>query len=81
MTGVLIPNEELPQNCYKCFLKMNCDDCEGWECFCMALHKDIGYIEKLPKDKRRDDCPLVQITFDGFEHGFLSGGANGNGDN
>ena len=61
MTGVFIPNEELPQNCYECFLKMNCDDCEGWECVCVPSHHQIGYLDELLSDKRRDDCPLVEL--------------------
>lgn len=57
--GVYIKGMEMPKNCRDCRLKMNCDDCEGFECVCLPLHTQIGYLNDLLTDKRRDDCPLV----------------------
>lgn len=59
--GVLIKGMEMPASCRECRLKMNCDDCEGWECVCVPLHQQIGYLDDLLADKRRDDCPLVPV--------------------
>ena len=58
--GVYI-NVEMPKSCRACHLKMNCDDCEGLECFCVPLHQKIGYLDDLLVDKRRDNCPLVPV--------------------
>ena len=62
--SVLI-NMEMPTSCRKCRLKMNCDDCEGWECVCVPLHQQIGYLGDLLADKRREDCPLVPVPSHG----------------
>lgn len=59
--GVYIKGMEMPKNCRACRLKMNCDDCEGFECVCLPLHTQIGYLNDLLTDKRRDDCPLVLV--------------------
>ena len=59
--SVLIKGMEMPKNCRACRLKMNCDDCEGFECVCLPLHTQIGYLDDLLTDKRRDDCPLVPV--------------------
>ena len=59
--GVYIKDMEMPKNCRACRLKMNCDDCEGFECVCLPLHTQIGYLGDLLTDKRRDDCPLVPV--------------------
>ena len=59
--SVLIKGVEMPKNCRECWLKMNCDDCEGWECVCVPMHQQIGYLDDLLADKRRDDCPLVPV--------------------
>ena len=59
--GVYIKGMEMPTSCRTCHLKMNCDDCEGWECVCVPLHQQIGYLDDLLTDKRRDDCPLVPV--------------------
>ena len=58
--SVLI-NMEMPTSCRACHLKMNCDDCEGYKCVCVPLHQQIGYLDDLLADKRRDDCPLVPV--------------------
>lgn len=71
--GVYIPGMEMPTNCRKCGLMMNCDDCEGLQCYCLPLKKSIGNLEKFRDepcvltDKRRDDCPLIPVP----EHGRL----------
>ena len=67
MMGVYIKGMEMPTSCRECHLEMNCDGCEGWECFCLPLQKEIGYWDHLLTDKRRDDCPLVPVP----EHGDL----------
>ena len=59
--SILIRGMEMPTSCRACHLKMNCDDCEGWECVCVPLRKQIGYLDDLLTDKRRDDCPLVPV--------------------
>ena len=74
MSGIYIPGMEMPTSCRKCGLMMNCDDCEGWECYCLPLKKSIGHLEKFRDepyvltDKRRDDCPLLHVP----EHGRLA---------
>ena len=73
MSDILIKGMEMPTSCRKCGLMMNCDDCEGWECYCLPLKKSIGHLERfrdepyVPTDKRRDDCPLILVP----EHGRL----------
>lgn len=57
----ILINMEMPNNCRACRLKMNCDDCEGRECVCVPLHQQIGYLDDLLTDKRRDDCPLILV--------------------
>ena len=59
--SILIKGMEMPTNCRDCPLKMNCDDCEGWECVCVPSHHQIGYLDELLSDKRRDDCQLIEI--------------------
>lgn len=61
MSDLLIKGMEMPKSCCACRLKMNCDDCEGFECVCLPLHTQIGYLNDLLTDKRRDDCPLVPV--------------------
>ena len=67
MAGIYIPGMAMPTSCRECWLKMNCDDCEGWECYCLPLQDEIGYLKDLLTDKRRDDCPLVPVP----DHGDL----------
>lgn len=59
--SVLIKGMDMPNGCRHCKLLINCDDCEGYKCFCSAMGSDIGYFEKLSKTKRHDDCPLVEV--------------------
>ena len=59
--SVLIHNMEMPTSCDECELMINCDSCEGWECYCAALSKSIGYESEIFTDKRREDCPLVPV--------------------
>ena len=62
--SVLIKGMKMPTTCRKCKLKMNCDNCEGWECYCLPLGKNIGYMDDepdIPSEKRRNDCPLVPV--------------------
>ena len=62
--GIYIPDMEMPKGCYDCQLKMDCYECEGLNCFCLPLFRQIGdgmgNVE-LPKDKREEDCPLVHV--------------------
>lgn len=64
----ILINMAMPTSCRECWLKMNCDDCEGWECYCLPLQDEIGYLKDLLTDKRRDDCPLVPVP----PHGDLT---------
>lgn len=59
--GVYIEGMKMPTDCRTCQMKMNCTDCEGWECYCLPLGKEIGDIGQLLNDRRRDDCPLVPV--------------------
>ena len=68
--SILIKGVEMPKSCWDCPMKMNCDDCEGWECVCVPLQIPIGYWGDLLTDKRRDDCPLVTVP----KHGRLIDG-------
>jgi len=65
MADILI-RTEMPRNCFECPLFTNCDACEGHECGC-GLLGGIGYEEDISEDRRRDDCPLVELP----EHGDL----------
>jgi len=65
--SIYIKDMEMPTSCRVCHLKMNCDECEGLECFCLPLQTQIGYLDDLLTDKRRDDCPLVPVP----QHGRL----------
>ena len=70
MSGIYIKGMEMPKSCRDCYLKMNCDDCEGWECVCLPLRQEIGYSDDLLADKRRDDCNLIPVP----DHGRLVDG-------
>ena len=70
--SVLIRGMEMPKSCMSCGFKINCDECEGYECFCTVLHRDIGYMPfnrcflredapVVPSDCRLEDCPLVPV--------------------
>lgn len=59
MSDLLIRGMELPENCWSCRMFCNCFACEGHDCHCAALGKDIGIEAEVPRNKRRDDCPLV----------------------
>ena len=61
MSDLLIRGMELPENCWSCRMFCNCFACEGYDCHCAALGKDIGTEAEVPRNKRRDDCPLVPI--------------------
>ena len=76
--GVYIKGIKMPTSCMSCGFKINCDECEGYECFCTVLRRDIGYMPYnrcflredapvVPSDCRLDDCPLVQVP----DHGRL----------
>ena len=60
MPDILIRGMEMPESCFECALFSNCDSCEGYECCCGAIGA-IGYIDSVPKDSRRADCPLVEL--------------------
>ena len=66
MADILIRGISIPRNCFECPLFTNCDACEGHECGC-GLLGGIGYEEDISEDRRRDDCPLVELP----EHGDL----------
>jgi hypothetical protein len=66
MPDILI-RMEMPQNCFECALFSNCDSCEGYECYCGAIGA-IGYCEAVPKDSRREDCPLHELPPHGDLH-------------
>lgn len=59
--SVLVRGMELPENCWSCRMFCNCFACEGYDCHCAALGKDIGTEAEVPRNKRRDDCPLVPV--------------------
>ena len=60
MADILIRGFEMPHNCFECPLFSNCDACEGHECGC-GLLGGIGYEEDISKDRRRDDCPIIEL--------------------
>lgn len=60
MADFLIRGISIPRNCFECPLFTNCDACEGHECGC-GLLGGIGYEEDISEDRRRDDCPLVEL--------------------
>ena len=64
--GVYI-NIEMPENCWSCRMFYNCYACEGHYCRCAALDEVIGRDDKVLRNKRRDDCPLVLVP----KHGRL----------
>ena len=66
MADILIRGISIPRNCFECPLFTNCDACEGYECGC-GLLGGIGYEEDISEDRRRDNCPLVELP----EHGNL----------
>lgn len=78
MTGVFIRNMEIPPCCFDCALRTDWGTCGYYSIAMKISGMDVPYDEH---NERRENCPLVQITFDGFEHGFLSGGANANTNN
>ena len=67
MSGVYIKGMQMPESCLRCGFKINCDDCEGYECFCAALHRNIGYLSEVPSNYRLGDCPLIPVP----DHGRL----------
>ena len=72
--AVWIKGMKMPDSCTHCPLIMNCDDCEGFEVHCVPLGKNIGYKDEVPKDRRREDCPLVKIRFRNFPRELQTGG-------
>ena len=78
MSGIYIPKMQMPKNCTVCDFMMNCDECEGHECYCTVLNRCIGYLPSsspflcdgvhlVHSDKRLDNCPLVSVP----DHGEL----------
>lgn len=65
MSDLLIRGMELPENCWSCKMFCNCFACEGYDCHCAALGKDIGTEAEVPRNKRRDDCPLISVPAHG----------------
>lgn len=61
MSDLLIRGMELPENCWSCKMFCNCYACEGYDCHCAALGEDIGTEAEVPRNKRRDDCPLIPV--------------------
>ena len=66
MMSIYIKGMEMPTSCRKCDFFINCDSCEGWECYCPLVGL-IGYESNASLDKRRDDCPLIPVP----KHGDL----------
>jgi hypothetical protein len=55
--SVLIKGMEMPDSCSVCLLvsRHNCGT------FCRALKAWIDDDGEVPRDRRRDDCPLVEV--------------------
>ena len=53
--------DTVPENCVICDFLFTKRTLKGYECLCAALGKGLGYKNELPKDHRRDDCPLVLV--------------------
>lgn len=64
MADLLIKGMEMPKSCKECELMMDCDSCEGWEVVCV-LQGSFGYLRDLPKDRRDESCPLVEVPAHG----------------
>ena len=56
---------EMPKDCWHCQMFCNCFACEGYNCHCAALGKDIGDENEVPRNKRRENCPLTPIPAHG----------------
>ena len=65
MSDLLVRGMEMPENCWSCKMFCNCFACEGYACHCAALGEDIGKEDEVPRNKRRDDCPLVPVPAHG----------------
>ena len=70
--GIYIKGMEMPTSCLSCDFMMNCDACEGYECYCTVLNRCIGYLPSssnflrdgvslVHSDDRLEDCPLVPV--------------------
>lgn len=70
MADLLIKGMEMPQSCKKCEWLMDCESSEGWEVVCV-LQGSYGYRRDLPKDRRDESCPLVEVP----AHGRLIDGS------
>ena len=66
MSDLLVRGMEMPENCWSCKMFCNCFACEGYACHCAALGEDIGKEDEVPRNKRRDDCPLVPVPAHGL---------------
>ena len=71
--SVLIKGIDMPNSCRTCELLMNCDACEGYECYCCATGSNLGYYKSLSSTQRHDDCPLVEVK---TPHGKLKDADN-----
>ncbi len=74
--SVLIKGMEMPTSCLSCDFMMNCDNCEGYECYCTVLNRSIGYLPSssdflrdgvslVHSDDRLEDCPIVPVPAHG----------------
>ncbi len=68
--AVVINKMNLPESCYSCDIRMNCDACEGHEMYCPFVGH-IGYDPEestnlvegapiCPTDHRAEGCPLEE---------------------
>ena len=54
---------DMPENCGKCEILVDCDGCEGWQCMCGITHRDIGYArDKDAMTSKPDWCPLKEVV-------------------
>ena len=63
--NILVKGMEMPDCCRTCCFMINCEACEGIECWCAALQEYIGYESQVPTEFRLGDCPLIEIPAHG----------------
>ena len=80
--AVVIKKMNIPESCYSCDIRMNCDACEGHEMYCPFVGhigydpESIGVLVKgapiCPTDHRAEGCPLEdleEITMKHYKQG------------
>lgn len=58
--GVFIKGMKMPKNCRVCEISVDCDACEGRKWYC-PLVGELDYTDEMPKDRRHENCPLIEI--------------------